>query len=117
MNWIHRKVMTVEGLALGHANRVLANAVNVNAMTLRECAQKVNELSKELEALKEKTEKKKPMKPLINRTAETKYFCCPVCKDIKQTYYYQDGELDSKQGVRNRYCGKCGCEFDWSDCE
>lgn len=53
MKWKHKKVTELTGGSFSGNLVVVARAVNNNACTLKEAVQKIEELSKEIEQLKE----------------------------------------------------------------
>ncbi len=57
MNWKHKRITELTGGSLSGNMVTVANAVNNNGYVLKEAVQKIEELSAELEKLKEKSEK------------------------------------------------------------
>ena len=53
MNWKNKAVVEISGISLSQSTRELAKAINNNAEVLKEAVQKLEELSKEVERLKE----------------------------------------------------------------
>jgi TolA-binding protein len=53
MIWKHKRVMELTGGSFSGNLNTVARAVNKNAMVLREAAQKIEELSAEIEKLKQ----------------------------------------------------------------
>ena len=54
MQWKSKRVVTLTGGSLSGNVRTVAEAVNANAVVLREAIQKIEELSEEVERLKKK---------------------------------------------------------------
>lgn len=57
MNWKHKRITELTGGSLSGNMVTVANAVNNNGYVLKEAVQKIEELSIEIEKLKERLEK------------------------------------------------------------